>query len=142
MLLLVAVVTLIGPLLSPHDFADTNFDGALSAPSLEGMHLFGTDELGRDLFVRTLVGGQVTLLVALVATLVSLIIGVFYGAISGYLGGKVDALMMRAVDTLYAMPFIFFVILLMVVFERNFFLIFFAMPCSQITLFSWSPIRR
>jgi len=95
-------------------------------PSLSGWHLFGTDDLGRDLFVRTLLGVKVTLFVAIIASGVSLGIGVAYGAIAGYVGGKVDAVMMRAVDALYALPFIFFVILLMVVFERNFLLIFVA----------------
>ena len=126
LLLLIAIVALAGPMLSPHNFSDTDFGGALRAPTFEDLHLFGTDELGRDLFVRTLVGGQMTLLVALVATLVSLIIGVCYGAVAGFVGGKLDAVMMRVVDALYAMPFIFFVILLMVVFERNFVLIFVA----------------
>jgi oligopeptide transport system permease protein len=76
--------------------------------------------------VRTMLGTQITLLVAIVASIVSLVIGVLYGAIAGYVGGRVDAVMMRIVDTLYALPFIFFVILLMVVFERNFLLIFVA----------------
>ena len=95
-------------------------------PALAGMHWFGTDDLGRDLFVRTMLGIRITLLVAIVASLVSLVIGVSYGAIAGYVGGRVDAVMMRFVDTLYALPFIFFVILLMVAFERNFLLIFVA----------------
>jgi oligopeptide transport system permease protein len=110
-LVLIVLVAFIGPLLSPHDYQQTNFDNILSPPMLEGMHLFGTDDLGRD---------------AIVASIVSLLIGVLYGAVAGYLGGRVDAVMMRFVDTLYAMPFIFFVILLMVAFERNFLLIFVA----------------
>ncbi|MGI9222417.1 MAG: ABC transporter permease [Woeseiaceae bacterium] len=125
-LVLIVLVAVIGPLLSPHDYQQTNFENILQAPSLSGFHLFGTDDLGRDLFVRTLLGVQVTILVALVASAVSLIIGVLYGAIAGLAGGRVDAVMMRFVDTLYALPFIFFVILLMVVFERNFLLIFVA----------------
>jgi len=120
------VVALLGPLLSPHNYLQTDFDSILRAPSFSGAHLFGTDDLGRDLFVRTLLGVQVTILVALVASTVSLIIGVLYGAIAGLAGGRVDAAMMRFVDTLYALPFIFFVILLMVAFERNFLLIFVA----------------
>ena len=126
LLLIITAIAVIGPLVSPHHYADTDFGGALRPPSIADSHLFGTDELGRDLFVRTLVGTQITLAVALVATFVSLIIGVCYGALAGYVGGKVDAVMMRFVDTLYALPFIFLVILLMVVFERNFFLIFVA----------------
>jgi len=120
------VVALVGPLLSPHSYLQTDFENILAAPSFADFHLFGTDDLGRDLFVRTLLGVQVTILVALVASAVSLVIGVLYGAIAGFAGGRVDAVMMRFVDTLYALPFIFFVILLMVAFERNFFLIFVA----------------
>jgi oligopeptide transport system permease protein len=125
-LLIILLFAIIAPWLSPHAYQSTNFDVILQAPSLTGMHLFGTDELGRDLFVRTMLGIRVTLLVAIVASLVSLIIGVTYGAVAGYVGGRVDAVMMRLVDTLYALPFIFFVILLMVAFERNFLLIFVA----------------
>jgi oligopeptide transport system permease protein len=125
-LLFVLLLAIVGPWLSPHEYHTTNFNAILSSPSFEGMHLFGTDDLGRDLFVRTMLGIRITLLVAIVASLVSLIIGVSYGAIAGYVGGRVDAVMMRFVDTLYALPFIFFVILLMVAFERNFLLIFVA----------------
>ncbi len=120
------LVSVIGPMLSPHDYLQTDFGNILQSPSLAGAHLFGTDDLGRDLFVRTLLGVQVTIIVALVASAVSLVIGVLYGAVAGFAGGRVDAIMMRFVDTLYALPFIFFVILLMVAFERNFFLIFVA----------------
>ena len=125
-LLGIIVVALVGPLLSPHAYDQTNFDALLTSPTTEGLHLFGTDDLGRDLFVRSMLGVQITILVAVVASVVSLVIGVLYGAIAGYAGGRVDALMMRFVDTLYALPFIFFVILLMVAFERNFLLIFVA----------------
>jgi oligopeptide transport system permease protein len=126
LLLGLVVVAVLGPLLSPYNYLQTNFNNILSSPSLADAHLFGTDDLGRDLFVRTLLGVQVTILVALIASAVSLVIGVLYGAIAGLAGGRVDAVMMRFVDTLYALPFIFFVILLMVAFERNFFLIFVA----------------
>ena len=126
LLLFVAAFALLGPLLSPHQYMSTDFGNGLMAPSIADMRLFGTDDLGRDLFVRTLMGARVTLFVAVIASVVSLGIGVLYGAIAGYMGGAVDAVMMRAVDALYALPFIFFVILLMVVFERNFLLIFVA----------------
>ena len=125
-LVLVVAIAVVGPWLSPHDYQQTNFDRLLSPPALDNAHYFGTDDLGRDLFVRTMLGVQVTILVALVASAVSLLIGVAYGAIAGFVGGRVDAAMMRFVDTLYALPFIFFVILLMVAFERNFLLIFVA----------------
>jgi oligopeptide transport system permease protein len=125
-LILIAAVALIGPLVSPHHYAGVDFEHSFMTPSATDWHLFGTDDLGRDLFVRTILGVKVTLFVAIIASVVSLGIGVAYGAIAGYVGGNVDAIMMRAVDALYALPFIFFVILLMVVFERNFLLIFVA----------------
>ena len=125
-LIVTAAAAMIGPLISPHDYLSTNFEELLRAPTMADMRIFGTDDLGRDLFVRTMLGIRVTLIVAIIASIVSLVIGVAYGAIAGYFGGRVDAVMMRLVDTLYAMPFIFFVILLMVVFERNFLLIFVA----------------
>ena len=125
-LIITAAAAMIGPLISPHDYLSTNFEELLRAPTMADMRIFGTDDLGRDLFVRTMLGIRVTLIVAIIASIVSLVIGVAYGAIAGYFGGRVDAVMMRLVDTLYAMPFIFFVILLMVVFERNFLLIFVA----------------
>ena len=125
-LIVTAMLAVIGPLISPYDYLSTNFNELLRAPTMADMRLFGTDDLGRDLFVRTMLGIRVTLIVAIIASIVSLVIGVAYGATAGYFGGRVDAVMMRLVDTLYAMPFIFFVILLMVVFERNFLLIFVA----------------
>jgi len=125
-LLLIALLAVVAPWLSPHEYFQTNLDARFSAPGTNDAHWFGTDDLGRDLFVRAFYGVRVTLLVAVVASLVSLIIGVTYGAVAGYVGGRVDAVMMRAVDALYALPFIFLVILLMTVFERNFVLIFVA----------------
>ena len=125
-LAVVSLLSVAGPLLSAHSLESIDFDRALQAPAFTDARLFGTDDLGRDLFVRTMKGTQVTLLVALTASLVSLIIGVSWGAVAGYVGGRVDGLMMRIVDALYAMPFIFFVILLTVVFDRSFFLIFVA----------------
>jgi len=122
----VFLIAIIGPLISPNNYLQTDFDALLQRPATTGFHLFGTDDLGRDLFVRSMLGVQVTIVIALVASFVSLVIGVAYGAVAGYLGGRVDAIMMRFVDTLYALPFIFFVILLMVAFERNFLLIFVA----------------
>jgi len=120
------VIAIVGPVVSPNDYLQTNFDKLLSPPGITQLQIFGTDDLGRDLFVRSMLGVQVTIVIAIVASFVSLVIGVAYGAIAGYMGGRVDAIMMRFVDTLYALPFIFFVILLMVAFERNFLLIFVA----------------
>lgn len=126
LLLGIVVIALLGPLVSPHSYQQTDFDNLLQPPALDELQLFGSDDLGRDLFVRSMLGVQVTILVAIVASAVSLIIGVLYGAAAGLIGGRVDAIMMRIVDALYALPFIFFVILLMVAFERNFLLIFVA----------------
>jgi len=120
------VVVIIAPLLSPYSFDYTDWDRISVAPSIAEGHPFGTDALGRDLFVRTLYGGRISLMVGFVATLVSLVIGISYGAIAGYLGGRVDQIMMRIVDILYALPFMFLVILLMVFFGRNIVLIFVA----------------
>jgi oligopeptide transport system permease protein len=122
----IALLALVGPWISPNEYVTANFDNILRAPTPGEGHVFGTDDLGRDLFVRTMMGVQVTFVVAIVASVVSLLIGVLYGATAGFIGGRVDAVMMRLVDTLYATPFIFFVILLLVVFERNFLLIFVA----------------
>lgn len=122
----VVLLVLFAPLLSPYEIDSTDWDRISIGPSLASSHWFGTDDVGRDLFVRTLYGGRISLLVGLAATMVSLIIGIAWGATAGYAGGKLDQFMMRIVDVLYALPFMFFVILLMVFFGRNIFLIFIA----------------
>jgi len=131
------VLVLLGPMLSPFAVDQTDWHQISTAPNLMNGHIFGTDDLGRDLFVRVMYGGRISLMVGLVATLVSVFIGVTYGAVSGFLGGRVDALMMRVVDVLYAMPFLFFVILLMVFFGRSIFLIFVAIGAVN-----WLDIAR
>jgi len=123
---LIALMVAFAPYLSPYEFDEVNWDLISAPPSLADGHVFGTDGVGRDLFVRTLYGGRMSLMVGIIATLVSLVIGISYGATAGYLGGRTDHLMMRVVDILYAMPFMFFVILLMVFFGRNIYLIFIA----------------
>ncbi|MEM7611500.1 MAG: ABC transporter permease subunit [Pseudomonadota bacterium] len=125
-LAVIIVMVIVGPWISPHNYYDMNTDAVLLPPQLANGHWFGTDDLGRDLFVRTMQGGRISLLVGVVSTLVSLVVGVAWGATAGYLGGRVDHLMMRIVDILYAVPFMFFVILLMVLFGRNILLIFVA----------------
>jgi oligopeptide transport system permease protein len=118
----------IGPIFA-QSYEDQNL--ALGAAPPSAAHWLGTDTLGRDLFARMLYGGRISLMVGLVATFVALVIGVSYGAIAGYVGGKVDAAMMRIVDILYALPFTIFVILLMVFFGRNIFLLFFAIGAVE-----------
>lgn len=127
LLLLIVLALFIGPWFSPHAADSIDFDGEwATAPSAINAHWFGTDSLGRDVFVRALEGGRISLLVAFAATFVSLLIGVSYGAVAGYFGGALDEWMMRAVDILYALPFLFLVILLMVLFGRNIWLVFVA----------------
>ncbi len=125
-MIIMVLLVIFGPMFSQWSGDFTDWDNTSIPPSLETGHWFGTDAVGRDIFVRTLEGGRISLLVGVVATLVSLVIGVSYGAIAGYYGGTADRLMMRAVDIIYALPFMFFVILLMVVFGRHIVLIFVA----------------
>jgi oligopeptide transport system permease protein len=120
------LLVVIGPWVIGWEADFTDWDHTGSPPSFANGHWFGTDAVGRDILVRTLEGGRVSLLVGLVATLVSLVIGVTYGSVAGFYGGYTDRVMMRIVDIIYAMPFMFFVIVLMVVFGRNIFLIFVA----------------
>lgn len=132
-LLAVIVVMAIGaPWLSPWPFDDPDWGYSFPGPpNMELYHWFGTDGNGRDLFVRTLYGARISLMVGVLATTVSLVIGVTYGAIAGFVGGRVDNIMMRIVDILYSLPFMFFVILLMVFFGRNIFLIFIALGAVE-----------
>ena len=123
---IIVLLAVLAPWLSPFPYDEVYWDFIGAPPSFDSGHIFGTDQNGRDLFVRTLYGGRISLLVGIVATAVSLVIGVAYGAIAGYFGGRLDAVLMRVVDILYAMPFMFFVILLMVFFGRNILLIFVA----------------
>jgi oligopeptide transport system permease protein len=123
-LLFMLIAVIFAPFLSSYDSEFIDWENMSIPPDFATAHYFGTDMMGRDLFVRTLQGGRISLLVAVIATLVSLIIGVSYGAIAGFYGGKTDGIMMRIVDILYALPFMFIVIMLMVVFGQNILLIF------------------
>jgi oligopeptide transport system permease protein len=123
----IALACIVGPWLLPHEAAALDFENVAASPGLAHGHPFGTDNVGRDLLARTLEGGRISLLVGLVATLVSVVIGVAWGAVAGYFGGRLDAVLMRAVDILYALPFMFLVILLMVLFGRHLVLIFVAL---------------
>lgn len=131
LLAIVALMALFAPWLSPHPFDEIYWDKVSMAPTLKDQHWFGTDANGRDLFIRTLYGARISLLVGFAATSVSLVIGVTYGAIAGYFGGRVDEVMMRFVDVMYSLPFLFFVILLMVFFGRNIVLMFAALGAVE-----------
>lgn len=122
-------VSIITPWIAPYTYQEQNLEMGAMPPSAE--HWLGTDTLGRDLLTRIMYGGQISLMVGFVATAVSLLIGVLWGTVSGYLGGQVDSVMMRLVDILYALPFIIFVILLMVVFGRSLILLFMAIGAVE-----------
>ena len=138
---LIALAAIFGPFLLAYSYDAIDYTIVSCAPdwwpdstvacTAGGSHWFGTDSVGRDLLVRTLYGARVSMAVGLIATLVSLVIGVAYGATAGYLGGRVDELMMRFVDVLYSIPYIFLVIILMVIFNRNFFLLFVAIGAVE-----------
>lgn len=130
-LVVLVVLAFLGPLLWIHESDVIYRERVQIAPTLEHFHIFGTDAQGRDLFARVLVGLRMSLMVGVVATMVSLAIGVLWGATAGFLGGRVDQVMMRIVDVLYSLPFIFFVIILMVVFGRNIILIFVAIGAVE-----------
>ena len=134
---LLTLIAIVGPFVWPHKF-DTQYQDQLSiGPTLQNMHWLGTDIYGRDMVARVITGLQISLAVGLIATFVSLVIGVAWGAIAGFAGGRVDQFMMRIVDVLYAVPFIFFVILVTVVFGRSIFLIFLAIGAVE-----WMTMAR
>ncbi len=126
---ILVVLAIVTPWIAPYEYDAQNLDLGAAPPSLK--HPFGTDSLGRDLLTRMLYGSRISLLVGVLATLVSMVIGVSYGAVSGYLGRRWDAILMRIVDILYALPFIFFVIILMVYFGRHLVNLFIALGCIQ-----------
>ena len=118
-LLTIALACFGGPLLFPFGPEDADFDNISAPIDLISIHPFGTDEFGRDLLLRVLVGGQVSLAVGFVGALAAVIIGVGYGATSGYVGGKLDNLLMRTVDVLYGIPYFFLVVLINLVVGRT-----------------------
>ncbi|MBX7145993.1 MAG: ABC transporter permease subunit [Alphaproteobacteria bacterium] len=136
-LLIISLSAIFAPYLSHYSYDEVDFSKFASAPSIEDKHYLGTDANGRDLLARVLNGGRISLSVGLVATFVSMLIGVSWGATAGFIGGRIDAIMMRIVDILYAMPFMFFVIMLTVVFEKSIFLIYIA-----IGAISWLDMAR
>ena len=140
-LAIIALLAIFGPFFLAYSYSAQDYSIVSCAPdwwpdtavlcNAGGSHWFGTDSVGRDLLARTLYGARVSLSVGLIATLVSLLIGVAYGATAGYIGGRIDELMMRFVDVLYSIPYIFLVIILMVIFNRNFFLLFIAIGAVE-----------
>lgn len=126
-LVAIVLLALVGPALSPHAHDALDWENIAVPPQTANAHWFGTDRLGRDLFVRTLHGTRVSLLIGLLATAVSLFIGLTWGALAGYLGGRTDEVMMRTVDVLYSLPYLFIVIVLTTVFDRgNLYVLFIA----------------
>ena len=128
-LLILIFLAIFAPLIAPHSYSYQNLELGAQPPSAN--FVLGTDTLGRDLFSRILYGARVSLLVGFVATGVALVIGVSWGIIAGYFGGRIDSVMMRIVDVLYGLPFIIFIILLMVIFGRNIWLLFAAIGAVE-----------
>jgi|TARA_B110000971_G_scaffold35149_1_gene33122 oligopeptide transport system permease protein len=128
-LVLLVVISLLTPWIAPYSYSAQNLDIGATAPSLQ--HWLGTDVFGRDMLTRIMYGGRVSLMVGFVATGVALVIGILWGAVAGFYGGRIDALMMRIVDILYALPFMIFIVLLMVVFGRNILLLFLAIGAVE-----------
>jgi oligopeptide transport system permease protein len=124
------LMAVIGPYLVPFRYDQVIKADSWAAPLANG-HLLGADALGRDLLARLCSGLRVSLMIGIVATAVSLVVGITWGAVAGYFGGIVDEVMMRIVDVLYSLPFIFFVIVLMVVFGSNFILLFIAIGAVE-----------
>lgn len=136
-LILLGMITIavLTPWIAPYDSSEQNLKAQFQPP--DANHWFGTDSKGRDLLTRVMYGSRISLLIGFVATAVALIIGVTFGAIAGYIGGKIDNLLMRIVDVLYALPYMFLVILLVVLFGRNIINLFIALG-----VFSWLTIAR
>lgn len=139
-LIIIFVITLFvifAPYLSQFAYDDTDWGMMTSSPDFLSGHYFGTDSSGRDLLVRIAIGGRISLMVGLAGAVIAVLVGTLYGATAGYLGGKIDALLMRILEILYSFPFMFFVILLVTFFGQNIFLIFIA-----IGMVSWLDMAR
>ncbi|EAR49862.1 Putative oligopeptide ABC transporter [Oceanicola granulosus HTCC2516] len=141
-LIFVCLFALFGGLIAQYepDYVDFSLMGAnsyMGTPSLENGHYFGVDYDGRDLFARTVMGTRISLLVGIVGALVAVIVGTLYGATAGYIGGKTDGIMMRTVDILMSIPFMFVLILMLVIFGRSMFMLFLG-----IGLISWLDMSR
>ncbi|NKB44518.1 MAG: ABC transporter permease subunit [Alphaproteobacteria bacterium] len=130
-LVLITMCAIVAPSLSAYTIDDLDWMNIGTPPSLETGHWFGTDDTGKDLFVLTWMGARVSLIIGVMTTAVALSIGVIYGATAGYVGGRTDNAMMRFVDVLYALPLLFFIIILVTVFGRNIYLVFLAIGCVE-----------
>ena len=128
-LTMMVVLAILTPWIAPYGYEAQNLDLGATPPS--AAHWLGTDIFGRDLLTQILYGGRISLAVGFIATAVALVIGVTWGAVAGYVGGRIDSVMMRFVDILYALPFMIFIILLMVVFGRNILLLFLAIGAVE-----------
>ncbi len=123
------ILAILTPWIAPYGYEVQDLENALASPSWQ--HWFGTDNLGRDLFSRLLYGSRMSMAVGVISSLVSVVVGVVYGAVSGFVGGRLDNFLMRVVDILYALPYVFLVIILMVYFGRNILLLFIALGLTQ-----------
>ncbi len=137
LLAVIVLLCIVGPSLLPHAFDSADWDAMSLPPTLKNWHFFGTDESGRDLLVRSLIGGRISLMVGMLATLASVALGIAWGATAGFLGGKVDAFMMRVVDMMYAVPYLLIAILMVTILGRAFYLV-----VITITVFSWMDMAR
>ena len=129
------LIAIFAPLIAPYNVSEQNLLLGASSPSFQ--NILGTDVLGRDLFSRILYGSRISLLVGFLATFVAITIGLSYGAVSGYFGGKVDVFMMRIVDILDGLPFVIFIILILVIFGRDIYFLF-----ISIGAFGWLSMAR
>lgn len=136
-LLLITLFVIFAPMASRFAYDDTDWDRMSAAPDTTSGHWFGTDSSGRDLLVRIAVGGRISLMVGVLSAMIAVGVGTFYGALAGYVGGKIDSIMMRLLEVLNSFPFMFFVILLVTFFGRNILLIFVA-----IGMVSWLDMAR
>lgn len=133
----IVLACIVGPWMLPNAFDSTDWEAMSQPPIWKNFHWFGTDESGRDLLVRCLMGGRVSLMVGLMATLSSATVGIVWGATAGFIGGRTDAFMMRVVDMMYAVPYLLIAILMITLLGRAFYLV-----VITITVFSWMTMAR
>ena len=136
-LAVIGLLVAVGPFFSDHEYDAIDWGYMASPPNMENGHWFGTDSLGRDLFVRTLMGGRISFMVGILGALVAVLIGTLYGATAGYIGGRIDSLMMRVLEILQSFPFMFLVILMVTMLGRSILLIFIAIGAV-----SWLDMAR